>query len=176
MLRKAFYVIAALIAVLLIAAAFQPATFHIERTAVIQTPPSQVYALVNEFRTWPSWSPFHQTDPNMMVTYATQSAGQGASMHWSGNDEAGEGKMTMLQNDPYELIRIRLEFIRPFAAVNTADFTFVETAENQTRVTWAMYGENSFLGRIMGIFMNMDDMIGPEFEKGLTNLKVRAES
>src|SRR5207245_1627915 len=108
-------------------------------------------------------------------TFAGPSAGIGASLAWAGNSEAGAGCMTITESRPNELVRMKLEFLRPFVSTNTVEFTFRQTGD-QTAVTWAMFGQNKFIGKAMGLIMNMDKMIGKEFENGLANLKTLAEA
>ena len=101
--------------------------------------------------------------------------GVGAIYTWSGNNEVGEGRTTIIESRPSELIRVRLEFVRPFAATSAATFAFRSQGE-RTAVTWSLDGRNSFPAKAMGLVMNIDKMIGDDFEKGLAQLKVMAEA
>lgn len=175
MLRKILIGVGAVVVVLGVAVATQPATFHIERSVTVQAPSENAFALVNDFHNWQSWSPWEGKDPNMQRSYAGPNSGPNASYSWQGNKEVGEGRMTIEKSERPSLIGIRLEFLKPFAATNTATFTFV-TVSDGTKVTWAMDGNNTLPGKIFGLFMNMDKMLGAEFERGLGKLKAVAES
>ena len=153
--------------------ATRPPTFHLERSTVIAAAPEVVFAQVNDFRKWAAWSPWEQLDPQMQKTYEG-TTGSGSSYAWKGNDKAGEGRMTIEQSDKNARIITNLQFIKPFPATNTATFTF--TPEGQgTRVTWAMDGTNNFVSKAFQLFMNMDKMVGGDFEKGLAAMKAIAE-
>ena len=174
MLAKTLIVIAALIAVFVIVVALQPSTFHVARTATISAPASTVFAQVNDFHKWHAWSPYEK-DPAMKKTFEGPPAGTGASYAWSGNNDVGEGRSTITDSRPNERITIKLEFVRPFAATNTAEFTFKPKGD-QTEVTWSLSGNKNFMSKAVCMFMNMDNMVGGDFEKGLANLKTVAES
>jgi hypothetical protein len=155
--------------------AMQPANFRISRSATMAAPPSQVFDQVNDFHNWEAWSPWAKLDPTMKTTYSGPEAGTGASYSWSGNNKVGEGRMTISESQPHELVRIQLEFLRPFAAKNQAEFTF-QPAGNQTQVTWGMTGTNNFMAKAFNLVMNMDKLVGKDFEKGLAQLKTVVES
>ena len=148
----------------------QPDEFRVTRTATIPAPVATVFARVNDLHAWEAWSPWAKLDPNAKNTYEGAVAGTGASMKWSGNNKVGEGRMTIVDNRPGELVRIKLEFVRPFKATNMAELTF-KPEGSQTAVSWSMFGQNSFGGKIFGLFMNCEKMVGKDFEKGLANLK-----
>lgn len=178
MLKKlgiAAAVVAGLIVIFLVAVAMQPAEFRIERSETIAAPPAAAYGLVNDFHEWEKWSPWAKLDPEMETTYSGPDSGEGATYAWVGNDEVGEGRMEILESRANELVRIELEFIKPFAATNTAEFTFAGEG-GQTTVTWAMYGENNFIGKAFGLLMDMDSMVGKDFESGLAAMKAAAEA
>ena len=120
-------------------------------------------------------SPWAKLDPSMKKTHEGAPAGTGAIYSWSGNDQVGEGRMTLTESRPSELIRIKLEFMKPFAATNTTEFTF-KPEGNQTMVTWSMFGMNNFIAKAFGLFMNMDKMVGGDFEKGLASMKSVVET
>lgn len=165
---------AVLVAVFLIAVALQPSDFRVSRSAVISAPPSVVFGHVNEFRRWQTWSPWAKLDPQATETYEGPAAGEGAVLHWDGNSQVGAGSMTILESRPNEFIQIKLAFLRPMEDTCTVEFDFAPEGE-QTKVTWSMYGENSFLGRVMCLFMNMDEMVGKDFETGLAQMKAVVE-
>jgi uncharacterized protein YndB with AHSA1/START domain len=167
--------LAAIIVGLLIVIAMQPAEFRVERSATIPAPPEEVFAQVNDFHAWKEWSPWAKLDPQSKETYEGSEAGTGAIFKWSGNNEVGEGMMTVTDSQPNELIRIKLDFIRPFAATNTAEFTFKPEGD-QTRVTWSMFGQNTFMGKAIHLVMDMDKMVGGNFEQGLAQMKSAVEA
>ena len=161
----------AFIAILFIVViAGQPDEFKVVRSAKITAPPEKIFPHVNDLHKWEAWSPWAKLDPNAKSSFDGASAGVGAAMSWDGNKKIGAGKMTITESRPGELIRIRLEFIRPFQATNTAEFTFNPDG-NQSLVTWSMFGQNNFGGKILGLFMNCDKMVGGDFEKGLAAMK-----
>jgi len=155
--------------------AMRPSEYRVARTATIAAPAPAVFAQVNDFHKWEAWNPWAKLDPAMKQAYAGTPAGAGAIYTWAGNREVGEGRMTMAESRPNEVIRITLEFLKPFAATSTAEFTFKPQGE-QTVVTWSMTGENNFIAKAVHLFMNMDTMIGGMFEKGLAALKTAAEA
>jgi uncharacterized protein YndB with AHSA1/START domain len=163
-----------LVAAFLIAVAMQPADFRITRSTTISASPETVFALVNDFHEWENWSPWAKLDPNATAEFSGPAAGEGAHFHWSGNKEVGEGAMTIVESRRPELIEIRLEFLKPFKATNTAEFTF-RPRGHETDVTWCMFGKNNFMGKAFGMLVNCDKMIGAQFEKGLAAMKAIAE-
>jgi carbon monoxide dehydrogenase subunit G len=175
MLKKISIGFVAAVVVLLVVVALQPSSFRIERSATIAAPPAAVFAQVNDFHNWEAWNPWQKLDPNAKNTYTGAPAGPGATFAWQGNKDVGEGRMTIVESHPNDLVKIKLEFLKPFAATNTADFTFVP-AGNQTTVTWAMFGENGFMAKAIGLVMNVDQMVGGQFEKGLADLKSTVEA
>jgi hypothetical protein len=175
MLIKILIIIAALVVVLLIVAALRPADFRVARSIIISVPPAAAFAQVNDFHKWGAWNPWAKMDPAMKETYDGAPSGTGAIYSWSGNKNVGAGRMTLTESRPVESIRIKLEFLKPFAATNTAEFTFQPNG-NQTVVTWSMFGKSNFICKLMGLFMSMDKMVGTQFEKGLADLKAVSET
>jgi len=172
------YILAAivvLILLLLIIAALRPSNFRVERTATIAAPPADAFAQVNDFHKWEAWSPWAKIDPAMKQTYEGAPAGTGAIYTWNGNSKVGEGRMTILESKPTEHIRIKLEFMRPFAATNAAEFSFKPQGD-ETSVTWSMDGNFNFMMKVMGLFMSMDKMLGGQFEKGLAQMSTAAQA
>jgi len=171
----ALMVLVAAIAVFLGVAAMQPSEFHIGRSSAMAATPAEVFAQVNDFHNWQKWSPWASLDPNATATFEGPDSGVGAIFRWAGNNEVGEGSMTIIESNPPELIRIRLDFVKPFEDTSTAEFTFKPDGE-QTRVTWSMYGQSKFIGKVMCMFMDMDEMVGGQFEKGLASIKAIVEA
>jgi hypothetical protein len=153
----------------------RPDRFHIERSATINAPSATIFPHINDFHRWAAWSPFEKMDPQLRRSYAGPAAGIGAAYSWVGNNKVGEGSMKITECTPTRKVGIALEFVKPFKASNVATFTLTPEAAGATRVTWAMDGQNTFVSKAMGLFMNMDKMIGGEFEKGLASLKSIAE-
>ena len=168
-------VIVLVVGVLALIVAMQPSEFRIERTTTIAAPAPAVFAQVNDFHNWQAWSPWATLDPAAKSSFEGAPAGQGAMFAWAGNSKVGEGRMTITESRPSELVRIKLEFVKPFAATNTAEFTF-KPAGDRTAVTWSMFGHNNFLSRAVFLFVNMDKALGSEFEKGLASMKSAAEA
>ena len=175
MLKKILIVIGVIVVVFVIIVALQPAEFHIARTATIAAPAEVVFAQVNELKKWDAWSPWIKIDPAMKQTYEGPASGKGALSRWAGNNQVGEGSMTITESRPNELIRFDLEFIKPMAGTSTSEFTF-KPEGNRTTVTWSMSGRNNFIAKAMCLFMNMDKMVGGEFEKGLAQMKSITET
>ena len=162
--------LAALVIIFVAVVASRPSDFKITRSARMSAPASAVFDQVNDFHNWEEWSPWAKLDPACRNTFDGPRAGKGAGFAWSGNKKVGEGRMTITDSRPSDLIRINLEFFRPFKATNTAEFTF-NPQGNQTTVTWSMSGNANFISKAFGLFVNCDKMIGKEFEKGLASMK-----
>jgi hypothetical protein len=154
--------------------AFQPSTFRITRSATIAASPAAVFAEANDLHRFQNWSPWAKLDPNAKLNYEGPAAGMGAAFSWAGNSDIGEGKMTIIDSQPGQLVRCKLEFYKPMAGVAASEFTFKPEGQG-TVVTWSMSGQNNFLARAVCMFMNMDKMIGGQFEQGLASLKTIAE-
>jgi hypothetical protein len=167
--------LAVIIALFIVIVAMRPPEFRVTRSAAIAVPAETVFAQVNDLHQFQEWSPWAKLDPNAKTTYEGPAAGIGAAFAWSGNCKIGEGRMTITESRPNEQVRFKLEFVKPFKGNNTAEFTFKPDA-NQTVVTWSMSGKNSFMGKLMGVFMNCDKMVGCQFEKGLAQMKSLAEA
>ena len=164
----------AVVAIFAVVAALQPADFKITRTARLAAPAATVFPYFNDLHKWNDWSPWARMDPNAQNTFTGPESGLGAGFAWAGNNEVGEGNMTITESKPVELVRMRLEFIKPFAAVNTTEFIFKPEGE-QTSVTWTMSGTNGFMGKAIGLLMNCDKMVGGQFEQGFENLRALVE-
>jgi len=170
MLIKISIALAVIVVGLVVVVATRPSEFRVARTVTMSAPAPAVFAQVNDFHNWEAWNPWGKIDPAMKQAYEGAPAGTGAVYTWAGNNEVGEGRMTIIESRPSELIQIKLEFFKPFAATNTAEFTF-KPEGNQTAVTWSMFGEKNFMAKAVHLFMNMDKMIGGQFENGLASMK-----
>jgi polyketide cyclase/dehydrase/lipid transport protein len=175
MAKKILITIGVIVVVFLIVVALQPAEFRVVRSANMSAPPAVVFAQVNDFHKWGVWSPWEKLDPALKRTYEGPSEGTGAIYRWAGNNQVGEGSMTITESRPSDLIRIKLEFLKPFASTADTEFTF-KPEGNQTAVTWSMAGKNNFMAKAMCLFMNMDKMVGGQFEQGLAQMKSLAET
>lgn len=170
MLAKILIALAAIIVIFVIVVSLRPAEFKVARSATIAAPPAAVFEQVNDLQKWKSWSPWEKIDPAMKQTYEGPPAGTGASSSWVGNNQVGEGKMTITESRPNELVKFKLDFLKPFAGTSTAEFTF-KPEGNQTVVTWSMTGQNNFVAKAVSLFMDCDKMVGGNFEQGLAGMK-----
>ena len=153
----------------------QPDVFALSRSAKFTAPPEKIFPHVNDLHAWEAWSPWAKLDPNAKNSFEGPASGAGAAMKWEGNCKVGVGKMTITDSQPSSVIRFSLDFQKPMQATNTAEFSFLPEGGG-TVVTWSMSGKNSLMGKVMGLFMNCEKMVGPQFEKGLASLKALAET
>jgi uncharacterized protein YndB with AHSA1/START domain len=167
-------VLAIAIAVVLILAATKPDHFAVQRSATVEAPPEKIFALVNDFHQWGSWSPYEHKDPAMKRTFSGAERGKGAVYGWEGDKNVGTGRMEILEASAPSKILIKLDFYTPFEAHNMAEFTMLPQGD-ATNVSWRMHGPAPFMARIMHVFINIDKMVGNDFEAGLANLKRLAE-
>lgn len=170
MFKKILIVLVGLIAAFLIVVALQPSGYAIARTQIMAAPPAVVFAQVNDLHKWDAWSPWARMDPAAKNTFEGPPEGTGAVFRWAGNDQIGEGSMTIIESKPGELVRVRLDFLKPMAGTSESQLTFAKEG-NGTVVTWTMTGKNDFVGKVVCLFMNMDKMLGGQFDQGLANLK-----
>jgi hypothetical protein len=170
MLFKILMGVAVVILALAAFVATRPGEFSVTRTASFAAPAPVVFAQVNELRKWHAWSPWAKKDPNAKESFEGPAAGTGAILSWAGNQEVGEGRMTIVESRANELVRFKLEFFKPFAATNSAEFAFREEG-GRTAVTWTMRGHNNFVGKAMCLVFDMDKMVGGDFEKGLAGIR-----
>jgi hypothetical protein len=175
MLKKVSLAVAVLFVVLVAVVISRPDTYHVERSQTVGAPADIVFAHVADFHAWADWSPWEKLDPSMKKSFEGPAQGAGASYAWEGSDQVGKGKMTLTEVLPPSSLTIRLDFIEPFASTATTRFTFAGEGTG-TKVTWAMEGQNDFMGKAFGMFMDMDKMIGADFEKGLGQLKTVVEA
>jgi len=174
MLRTITIIVVVLIAALLVYAATRPDTFRVQRATNIKATPEKIFALINDLHSWGSWSPYEEKDPAMKGTYSGAANGEGAVYEWEGNNEVGKGRMAITESSPPSKVMIKLDFVKPFETHNIVDFT-LEPKVDSTNVTWDMHGPAPFISKVIGIFINMDSMVGKDFETGLANLKTVAE-
>ena len=167
--------LAVIVILIVVIVAGQPDVFTVTRSSKISASPAEVFLHVNDLNAWENWSPWAKLDPDVKNSFAGAASGVGAAMSWAGNKKVGTGRMIITGSQPNELIRIRLEFLKPFKATNAAKFIF-QTEGDQSVVTWSMSGKNNFFFKVFGLFMNCDQMVGRDFEKGLANLKSVVEA
>ena len=174
-------IVAIVIAVLLVAAlayaATKPDTFRVQRSTSIKASPEKIFPLVNDLRSHGVWSPWEKKDPAMKRTYSGAASGKGAVYEWDGNKNIGKGRMEITETSPSKVV-FKMDFLKPFEAHHTAEITMApqgDATNASTNVTWAIYGTNLFLSKVMSLVFNMDKMIGREFETGLANLKTITE-
>ncbi len=163
-------VLAVALAIVLVLAATKPNAFSVERATTVRALPEKIFPLINDFHQWGSWSPYESRDPAMKRSYSGAASGKGAVYGWDGNNNVGSGRMEILEASAPAKIVIKLDFFRPFEGHNTAEFTILPQGDD-TNVTWRMFGPAPFMSRLMQVFMNLDRMIGKDFEIGLANLK-----
>ena len=175
MIKRILLGLAVLLIAFVIFIAGRPAAYRILRVATIPAPAADLFAQVNDFHKWTAWSPWAKLDPAMKTTFEGSPSGAGAIYTWAGNSQVGEGRMKIVESRTNESVRIDLEFIKPFASTSVTEFTF-KPMGNQTEVSWSMAGNNNFMGKAFSLFMNMDKMIGGDFEKGLAQMKSVVET
>ena len=167
-------VVVVLLAALLVFAATRPDTFRVQRSASIKAPPERIFALINDYSSWGSWSPYEKKDPAMKRTYSGAASGKGAVYEWEGNKDVGQGCMEITDTSSPSKVGIKLDFIKPFEAHNIVEFT-LQPVGDSTNVTWAMQGHTPYFAKVIHVFFDMDSMVGKDFEAGLANLKTLAE-
>jgi hypothetical protein len=177
-LLNIFFIVLAVLFVLIVVlagvVAMQPATFQVTRSTKINAPPATVFAQVNDFHNWNAWSPWAKMDPNAKNTFEGPESGKGAAFHWVGNNQVGEGGMTITESRPDQLVLLKLQFIKPFASTCDTGFKLQPDGDG-TDITWTMSGQNNFMSKAMHLVMDIDKMIGTQFEEGLASMKAIAE-
>jgi hypothetical protein len=166
-------VVVVAIAGILLYAATKPDSFRVQRVVLINASSDKVFPLINDMKAWTAWSPYEKKDPAMKRTYGAVTAGKGATYAWEGDKNVGQGSMEIVESGPRKIL-LKLDFLKPFEAHNMGEF-LLEPKGDSTSVTWATYGPSPYMSKVIGTFMNIDDMIGRDFEKGLADLKAAAE-
>ena len=174
MIKIILIVIAVAIAAVLALAATRPDVFRVQRSASIKAPPEKVFALINDFKRWETWSPWEKKDPAMKRSFGAATSGKGATYAWEGNKDVGQGSMEITNSVSSSAISLKLDFLKPFEAHNRVDFT-LEANGDATQVTWTMAGDTPYFAKSIHVFLDMDRMVGKDFEAGLANLKTIAE-
>ena len=174
MIKKIIITVVVLIAAVLIFAATRPDMFSVQRAMLIKAPPEKIFPLINDFHNWSAWSPWEKLDIAMKKTHSGTASGKGAVYAWEGNNKVGQGSMEITESSSPVKIIMKLDFIKPFEGHNIAEFT-LQTQGDATHVQWLMHGPSPYMTKIMGLFFNMDNLIGKDFEVGLANMKALAE-
>jgi uncharacterized protein YndB with AHSA1/START domain len=156
------------------AAATQPDTFRVSRSLDISAPPEEVYSILSDFRRSPEWSPYEKLDPDMKRTHGGAASGKGAVYEWNGDSNAGAGRMEIVEATPGQSVTLKLDFVRPFEASNVVEYK-LQPKGSATQVSWDMHGPMPFISKVMCVFVDLDKMVGKDFETGLANLKTLAE-
>jgi uncharacterized protein YndB with AHSA1/START domain len=167
-------IISVAVLALLLFASTRPGTFEVTRSTTINAPADMVYGFLDDFHQFGAWSPWEKLDPAMERTHSGAARGVGAIYQWVGNKKVGRGRMEILESVPPKQLTIKLDFVEPFESHNTTVFS-LDSAAGATKVTWRMFGPNTFMSKVMSIFVSMDKMVGKDFETGLANLKAAAE-
>jgi hypothetical protein len=175
MLTPILVTLAIIIVLFVIVIAMRPSDFRISRSLAVTASAETVFSQVNTLRNWEAWNPWGKLDPNCKLSYEGPASGVNASYSWVGNSKIGEGRSTIVESKAGELVRFRLEFLKPMKATNAAEFTF-KPEGSKTTVTWIMTGKNNFIGKAFGLIVNCDKMVGGQFEKGLADMKTVAEA
>ena len=175
MLKIIVIAVIVLLAVILVIAATRPDTFRVQRTVRIKAPPAKIFALINDFHRWSTWSPYEKLDPEMKRDFSGPASGKGAGYAWESQGKAGAGSMEITESSEPNRIAIDLNFIKPFKNQCVAEFILTDKGD-ATEVTWALRGRAIYIGKLMGLFFNRDKMVGSDFETGLANLKTATES
>jgi hypothetical protein len=162
------------LAAVLLYAKTRPDTFRVQRSVLINAPAEAIFPLINDFHSWVSWSPYEKKDLHMKKTYGGPESGKGATYAWEGNNKVGSGKMEILDSTAPSKVLLSLEFFRPMKASNAGSFT-LDPKDGGTEVTWSMEGRQTLMGKAMGLVMDMDSLVGKDFETGLQNIKTLTE-
>lgn len=179
MLEAILIGVAGVLVVLVAVAARRPSAYHVERKLEVAAPTDVVFGVLDDLHQFAGvlvlfGSPLEQLDPNMQKTFDGPASGVGQSYAWSGN-KAGKGKMTIEDSVPGQQVGMKLEFVKPMASTATCALTLAGTPTGSL-VTWSMRGNHNFIGKAFGMFMNMDNLLGADIDKGLARLKTLAEA
>jgi uncharacterized protein YndB with AHSA1/START domain len=175
MLKKIVIVLAVVVVLFLAFVATRPSTYQVTRTAAINAPAETVFTYLADLHNWNSWSPWAGRDPNLKTTYSGAPSGVGAIYEWNGNDQVGSGRMKVTDVKPSEQVGIELTFLKPWESTNRVEFTLASSG-GATNTTWAMKGNHNFISKAFSVFMDMEKMMGPDFEAGLAKLKTLTEA
>ena len=175
MLKIIAIVVVVLIAAVLIYAATRPDTFRVQRSASISAPPEKIFPLINDLRSFNTWNPYEKKDPNAKGSYSGPASGKGAAYAFDGNKDIGKGNIEITESSPTSKVTMNLNMFKPFEAHNIVEFTLQPVGET-TNVTWAIHGPMPYMSKVMCVFFDIDNMVGKDFENGLSDLKTVAET
>ncbi|MEO6953915.1 MAG: SRPBCC family protein [Polyangia bacterium] len=175
-MKKALGMLAVVLGAFALFVATRPTHFKVARARTMHAPAAVIFAQLDDFHQWAAWSPWDKMDPTMRRTYGGPDRGVGATYAWSGNDKVGSGTMTVAEARPSSRVVVDVDFEKPMQAHNIATFALMPHGEGNTLVTWSMEGDNSFIGKAFGVFVNMDKMLGEDFDRGLDTLESLSES
>jgi hypothetical protein len=175
MLKKGLISLGLLVVAAIVFVYTRPDTYRVERSAEIHAPADVVFALIDDLQQWPRWSPWEKLDPDLKKSYEGPRSGPGATYAWSGNAEVGEGRITIVESKPGELVRVELRYFKPFQGTSEARFELAPS-EAGTRVRWSVEGENGFAAKAISLLMDVNALIGASFEQGLADLDAAARA
>lgn len=177
MFKKLFILFAALVIAFCAYVAMQPSQMRVARSTEIAAPADVIFPHINNLKKFDAWSPWSKLDPNATMTYDGSEEGEGATATWKGNQEVGEGTMTIIESSPSDTVKLWLEFVEPWPGSANVEF-LLEPAGANTKVTWAMESSHGFFERAMCTLLRMkpEDMIGEKYQEGLANLKKTVEA
>lgn len=155
--------------------ASRPNHFRYERSGLIHASPEKIFPYLRNFKLGNEWVPFNKIDPNVKQTFTGPAEGVGAGMVFVGNSQVGEGKIEILSEVPNSVVQMKLEMFKPMKGVNTVEYTLTPDTDG-TKFTWAMWGDQPFLGKLVGVFIDCEKMVGDQFEKGIQNLTTLVET
>lgn len=167
--------VAVFIALILATAATKPDEYNYSRSMVMKASSGRIYTQVNNLQNWNNWSPWAELDPNAKIVYEGPKSGKGAGMMWDGNSNIGAGRMMITSNEWNRRVVYLLDFIRPMEGTATSEIKIEPQGGGNTLVTWSMMGENNYMAKLIGMFMNCEKMMNKQFDKGLSNLQAVVE-
>ncbi len=174
MIKKIFLVIVAMISLLLIYAGLKSPDYTVMRQITVNAPAEKVFPYLNNMKLADQWGPWKEIDPTVSMVLSGPEEGIGAKTSWAGARQMGTGSATIVESTAGSKVKILLEYTEPMAMVQNSEY-LLEGTGDQSTVTWQVTGQNNFIGRVMGVFINVDQMVGGMFEKGLSNLKTLLE-
>lgn len=172
-LKIILIVILAIVGLFLIMGLFAPKEYSVKRSVNINAPTEIVKEQVVKFKNFQQWEPWGEADPNMKVTIDGTDGAVGAVYQWEGNNDVGSGTQEIIKMTD-ERVDIKLNFTAPW---ESEDFVYYEfnNLGRTTEVAWGMNGSNPFPMNVFMMFMNLEEMIGTQYDKGLAQLKTRCE-
>ena len=169
MIKKLLLGLVGVIAIILVFAAFKSPHFRVERSRSIPATAEALFPIFNNHKKFNEINPWLKMDPDAKVTYAGPESGMGAVSSWDGK-KTGKGSATIVESKPNEFVKLRMNWKEPMEGTSTVEYT-LQPDGGKTKVTWAMYGESNYMGRLISIFMNCEKMCGPPFEQGLADIE-----